>query len=136
TELAAPDSGTLYNTQLFIGADGEILGKHQKLVATKTERIVHAPGKPETQTTFSSSLGELSGLICGENSNPLALAMVGSNYPVVHVTNWPAHVSPNARLAVRGIGELVAKSIAHMLGTFVISAAGINSEEMIESIAR
>lgn len=136
TELAAPNSGTMYNTQLFIGSEGQILGKHQKLVATKAERIVHAPGRPETQRTFTSKLGELSALVCGENSNPLALAMLGSKYPVVHVASWPSHVSPNATLGVRGISDFVAKSVAHMLGSFVISAVGYNSREMIEDIAR
>lgn len=136
TELAAPNSGTMYNTQLYIGSNGDIIGKHQKLVATKAERLVHAPGEPETQRTFPSDLGGVSGLICGENSNPLALAMIGANYPVVHISNWPAHVSPNSRLGVRGISEMVAKSVAHMLGCFVISAAGVNSPEMIAEIAR
>jgi len=36
--------GTMYNTQLFIDDQGRILGKHQKLVPTVGERLVHTGG--------------------------------------------------------------------------------------------
>jgi hypothetical protein len=34
--------GTLYNSQVFLGPSGEYLGKHQKLMPTVGERLVHA----------------------------------------------------------------------------------------------
>ena len=43
--------GTMYNTQLFLGPGGEVLGKHQKLVPTVGERLVHRPGGPDTFVT-------------------------------------------------------------------------------------
>ena len=44
-EANAEASGTtLYNSLLFIGADGEILGTHRKLVPTVGERMVHGRG--------------------------------------------------------------------------------------------
>ena len=39
--------GTLYNTMLFIGPDGEILGKHRKLVPTWAEKLTWALGQGE-----------------------------------------------------------------------------------------
>ena len=36
TEKKANQTGTMYNTQLFIGRDGKIIGKHQKLHPTLT----------------------------------------------------------------------------------------------------
>ena len=36
--------GTLNNTMLFIHRDSSIIGKHQKLMSTFTEKIVHAMG--------------------------------------------------------------------------------------------
>lgn len=135
TERAPGASGTLYNTQLYIGPDGELIGKHQKLVATMTERMVHAPGGPETQRTFETPLGVVSSLICGENSNPLALGMIAAQHPVIHVASWPAHVSPSSLGGVREISNIVSRSVAHMLGSYVVSSSGVNSDGMIADIA-
>ncbi len=38
--------GTLYNTQVFISPHDGYVGKHQKLVPTVGERLVHAPAAP------------------------------------------------------------------------------------------
>lgn len=135
TERGQASSGTLYNTQLLLGPDGVVIGKHQKLVATMTERMVHAPGAPETQRTFDTSLGVVSALICGENSNPLALGMIAAQHPVIHAASWPAHVSPSSRGGVRDISHIASRGVAHMLGCFVVSASGVNSPEMVADIA-
>lgn len=135
TERAPGASGTLFNTQLYIGSDGTIIGKHQKLVATMTERMVHAPGGPETQRTFETELGVVSSLICGENSNPLALGMIAAHHPVIHVASWPAHVSPSSLGGVREISSIASRGVAHMLGCFVVSSSGVNSDDMVDDIA-
>ncbi|GAA3739043.1 carbon-nitrogen hydrolase family protein [Leifsonia bigeumensis] len=135
TERAPGASGTLYNTQLCIGPDGALIGKHQKLVATMTERMVHSPGGAETQRTFETPLGVVSSLICGENSNPLALGMIAAQHPLVHVASWPAHVSPSSLGGVREISGIASRGVAHMLGCFVVSASGVNDAGMIADIA-
>jgi nitrilase len=63
---------TLYNTLLFIGSDGSLLGKHRKLVPTAAERLVHAWGDGSTLKVYDLPIGRLSGLICWENYMPLA----------------------------------------------------------------
>jgi nitrilase len=66
-------SGTsLYNTLLFIGADGRVLGAHRKLVPTAGERLVHAMGDGRDLAVHRTPLGMLSGLVCWENYMPLA----------------------------------------------------------------
>lgn len=64
--------GSLYNTLLFIDGDGNLLGKHRKLVPTGGERLVWAPGDGSTLAVFDTSLGKVGGLICWENYMPLA----------------------------------------------------------------
>jgi len=64
--------GTLYNTILYIGSNGEILGKHRKLIPTVGERFVHGMGDGSTLEVFDTDFGKLSGLICWENYMPLA----------------------------------------------------------------
>jgi nitrilase len=63
---------TLYNSLVFIGADGRLLGKHRKLVPTAAERLIHAQGDGSTLRTYDLSIGRLAGLICWENYMPLA----------------------------------------------------------------
>ena len=69
---AQASNASLYNTLLYIGPEGNLLGKHQKLVPTAPERMVWAQGDGSTLEVYDTSLGKLSGLICWENYMPLA----------------------------------------------------------------
>jgi nitrilase len=63
--------GTLYNTIVYIGPKGDLLGYHQKLIPTAPERTVWAYGDPSTLEVFDTDLGKMGGLICHENYMPL-----------------------------------------------------------------
>lgn len=66
-------SGTsLFNTILFINEQGDILGKHRKLIPTGGERLIWAQGDGSTFNSYPTSAGNVSGLICWENFMPLA----------------------------------------------------------------
>jgi len=65
-------NASLYNTLLYISANGKILGKHRKLIPTGNERIVWAQGDGSTLEAYDTPLGKLGGLICWENYMPLA----------------------------------------------------------------
>ena len=64
--------GSMYNTLIYIGSDGVIMGKHRKLVPTGGERLVWAQGDGSTLNAYDTELGKLGGLICWENYMPLA----------------------------------------------------------------
>ncbi len=73
SERNAEASGaSLYNTLLYIDTQGQILGKHRKLVPTGGERLVWAQGDGSTLQVYDTPLGKLGGLICWENYMPLA----------------------------------------------------------------
>jgi nitrilase len=69
---AEASGSSLYNSLLFIGAEGQVLGVHRKLVPTAGERLVHAQGDGSTLRSYDTPLGRLAGLVCWENYMPLA----------------------------------------------------------------
>ena len=72
-EANAEASGTtLFNSLLFIGPDGSLLGTHRKLVPTVGERLVHGRGDGRGLQVYDLPFARVSGLICWENYMPLA----------------------------------------------------------------
>ncbi|KEQ25883.1 carbon-nitrogen hydrolase family protein [Paenibacillus tyrfis] len=65
-------TGTLYNSMVYIGPDGALLGKHHKLVPTGAERLFWGQGDGSTLTVIDTPFGRIGGLICWENYMPLA----------------------------------------------------------------
>lgn len=65
---------TLYNTQVYFGPDGDVMGKHRKLMPTGGERLVWGNGDGSTLAVFDTPFGRLGGLTCWENYMPLARA--------------------------------------------------------------
>jgi len=130
-ERTAGTTGTLYNTQLFIDEHGELRNRHQKYVPTIGERLVHGPGTTGSTNSFAAQNITISGLICGENSNPLAQYAAAVAYPTVHVASWPQHFSPG--LAIRPVVELVSRALAYSLKCFVINAVGTITDQMVDT---
>lgn len=126
-------TGTMYNSQLFIDRTGEIIGTHRKIVPTLGERIVHAGGFGDTMRAFPASFGNISGLLCGENSNPLASFVLTTMYPVVHVASWPAHFNLGAWM--QDSIMTASRALAYQLKAFVINAVGVVTDDLIEAYA-
>ena len=71
-EEREPEGSTIFNSVLYFGPDGALLGKHRKLVPTAEERLVWGMGDGSTMETHATPLGRLGGLTCWENRMPLA----------------------------------------------------------------
>ena len=70
------DGGTLYCTAVYLGPEGDILGKHRKLMPTALERLVWGFGDGSTLKTVDTPFGPLGAVICWENYMPaLRMAM-------------------------------------------------------------
>ncbi len=63
---------TLYNSIVYIGPDGKVVGKHRKLMPTGSERLLWGMGDGSTLTVVDTPFGRIGGLICWENYMPLA----------------------------------------------------------------
>jgi nitrilase len=80
--------GAIYNTLVFIGPDGALLGKHRKLVPTWAEKLTWTGGDGSSLRVYDTEIGRLGGLACGENTNTLArFALLGQG-ELVHVASY------------------------------------------------
>lgn len=82
---AEASDSTLFNTLLYLGPDGEVLGKHRKLIPTAGERLVWGQGAGCDLEVMELPFGRVGGLLCWENYMPLpryALAAWGEQ---IHV---------------------------------------------------
>jgi len=86
--------GTLFNTLLYVGPDGEILGKHRKLVPTAGERLVWGQGDGSDLEVYETPFGRLSGLLCWENYMPLARHALSAWGQQIHVAPTWDHGEP------------------------------------------
>ena len=125
--------GTMYNSQLFISPTGVLIGKHQKIMPTVGERLVHTGGHGDTFGAFQSEFGPMSGLICGENSNPLAVFALTAEGSRIHVMSWPNHF-PTSGDPLRNRVSVDSQAFAQMTKAFVISACGTVDEQTIAKL--
>jgi nitrilase len=65
-------NSSIFNTIIYFGTDGTILGKHRKLIPTGGERLMWSQGGGDTLVSFETQIGKLGGLLCWENFMPLA----------------------------------------------------------------
>lgn len=126
---------SLYNSQLFIDREGTIVGKHQKIMPTLGERVVHARGSGDGLRVFGTPAARLSGLICGENSNPLAVMALAAGRPQIHVASWPSNASRDEG-GMHDLISAVSQVLAYATGSFVLSAQAIVSDATIAELAQ
>lgn len=126
-------NGTMFNSHVHIGADGRLLGKHQKFMPTVGERLVHAGGHGDSFGTVEAPFGRASGLICGENLNPLAIFALTAERTLIHGTSWPAYFGLGGT-PMNLLVQANSQSFALMSGAFVVSACGVLDASMIETM--
>ncbi len=83
------DGATLYNTVVYLDADGRGRRIHRKLVPTYTERLVWGRGDGSTLGVMSTPQANVGALICWEHWMPLARAAMHAQREHVHVAQWP-----------------------------------------------
>jgi predicted amidohydrolase len=124
------EGGTLYNSQLIISNDGELLGCRRKLVPTSHERMVWGRGDGSDLKVYQTSFGVLGALICYEHSNPLFRYSVQAQGEQVHAANWPGGLP-----FIDHIMDAAIRHYAFESGTFVISATSILTQEILDELA-
>ncbi|OAP59088.1 hypothetical protein AYL99_06386 [Fonsecaea erecta] len=90
SEKVRYSAATLFNTNIIVGEDGEILVHHRKLMPTFFEKLTWAPGDGYGLRVAQTRHGKIGALICGENTNPLARYALMAQGEQVHISTWPA----------------------------------------------
>ncbi|MCL6549418.1 MAG: carbon-nitrogen hydrolase family protein [Acidothermus cellulolyticus] len=84
-----PEKHTIYNTLLYIGSDGTLIGKHRKLRPTYVEAAFWGPGPGDDLYTYPTEIGRLGGLICSEHTMTTVRARMIEQGEDFHVAVYP-----------------------------------------------
>jgi predicted amidohydrolase len=90
SEKVRYSTATLFNSNIIIGPDGQILVHHRKLMPTFFEKLTWSPGDGFGLRVAETQHGKIGALICGENTNPLARYALMAQGEQVHISTWPA----------------------------------------------
>jgi nitrilase len=131
-------SCTVYNTLLFIGKDGNVMGRHRKLMPTYTERVYWGQGDGSDVKVFDTDIGRIGGLICWENHMTLIRAAMIHRGEEFHIAVWPGNWKRGETKLLDadtspGGGSALLQSLirvhAFEAGAFVLSACGFLTPE-------
>lgn len=86
---AESSNSSLYNTVIYIDSEGNIIGRHRKVIPTGAERQIWAQGDGSTLGVHNTPFGKLGGLTCWENYMPLArYAMYSLGTQIYVAATW------------------------------------------------
>lgn len=132
-ERARGSMGSMFNSILFLGPEGEVLGVHRKLMPTTTERLVLTHGDGSTLNVYDTPYGGLGGLLCGENTNPLAKFALLAQGEKIHTAHWPAYPTEYNQWGIEGV-DIRIRYHAYEGKCFVLSSSAVFGEESIKRL--
>ncbi|HBW5067350.1 TPA: carbon-nitrogen hydrolase family protein [Klebsiella michiganensis] len=131
SERSPVSVGCLWNSSVLIDQTGQIINHHRKLVPTFYEKMVWAPGDGAGLKVSDTRIGRVGGLICGENTNPLARYSLMAQGEQIHISQWPS-IWPTRRPSVGGnFDNLAANHIRASAHSFEAKCFGIMSASVM-----
>lgn len=125
SESSPASVGLIWNSNVLIGPDGNILNHHRKLVPTFYEKLIWAAGDGAGLRVVETPVGRVGNLICGENTNPLARYSLMAQAEQIHISSWPP-MWPTRRPSSGGnFNNVAANRIRASAHSFEAKAFGI-----------
>ena len=85
----SPGSLTIYNSLVVISRQGEVLGRHRKLMPTHSERLYWGLGDASDIRAFDMDIGRVGAAICYEHHMTLLRAALAIKGEEIHCALWP-----------------------------------------------
>jgi aliphatic nitrilase len=133
--LSERDHGSLYMSQLIIGADGDLLLHRRKLKPTHAERTLFGEGDGADLQVIDTPHGRVGALNCWEHLQPLVKFSMYAQHEQIHVAAWPCF-GIFAEHPSLGWEPSMAVSRTYALegGAFVVVATQILSEQGAQNV--
>ena len=90
SEVSTISSGCLWNSNVLIDDEGEIINHHRKIMPTFYEKLTWASGDGAGLNVVDTRIGRIGSLICGENNNTLARYSLIAQGEQIHTASFPA----------------------------------------------
>jgi len=127
-ERDARSRGTVYCTLLFIGNNGEILGRHRKLKPTHRERTAWGEGDGSSLVVYERPYGRVSGLNCWEHNMVLPGYVLMDQGTQIHIAAWPG-MSTSRHL-------FLSQAFASQAAAYVLDVGGLLALENLANPVR
>jgi nitrilase len=140
SEVSPHSAGCLWNSNILLSDDGELLNHHRKLVPTFYEKLSWTGGDGSGLRVVGTDIGRIGSLICGENNNPLSRYALMAQEEEIHTANYPP-VWPFRNPVGGKVYDLQdairVRAAAHSFEAkvFTVVSAGFLDEASIEVIA-
>lgn len=129
--ISERDGGSLYMTQLVIGADGELIANRRKLKPTHVERSVFGEGDGSDIAVYDMPFARVGALNCWEHFQTLTKFAMYSQNEQLHIAGWPGMSLYQPHVyAFSAEAQVVATRMYAMEGqTFVCCSTQVVSKE-------
>ena len=116
--------GSIYSTQLLIGSEGQIVGRHRKMKSTPGERSVWADGDTIGLNVHERGYANVSALSSCEHQMVLPTYALAEQGTQIHVAAWPGGQAapPGMQWAHQ---HLMSRAFAVQTAAYVVSVGGI-----------